>query len=251
MNKIQKKIIRPFLPRKVKPHLILRGPLRGMQIVTSWYHYPGAILGRTERYLLDWFDRNIQKGETWIDVGAHYGYTAVALCRLVGQDGRVFAFEPVLSTAGHLNSTREINGFPQLFILPFALSDSPDLRIVRMRAGRGMVYTSPLGKRMRENVITVSFDAIWNKICGEQPQIHGFKIDVEGMEIKVLRGMSEMVKKFFPKLIIEIHPGVDRTELFDLIESLGYSRDALPIDPSVNITNGIYPDIISYYFTPL
>jgi hypothetical protein len=34
------------------------------------------------------------------DIGAHYGYTAIALCKLVGPSRRVFAFEPMLKTAG-------------------------------------------------------------------------------------------------------------------------------------------------------
>src|SRR5206468_10103171 len=95
-----KEYFRRFLPKTVRPHRILAGRLRGLRIVTSWHDYPGAILGRTERPLLDWFERNVRAGETWLDVGAHYGYTAIALSRLVGLRGRVFAFEPVVATAG-------------------------------------------------------------------------------------------------------------------------------------------------------
>src|SRR5437016_5508671 len=90
-----KERIRRMLPSTVRPHSILAGPLRGAKLYTSWYDYPGAILGTTELPLLEWFARNVQPGETWIDVGAHYGYTAIALCRLVGAPGRVVAFEPV------------------------------------------------------------------------------------------------------------------------------------------------------------
>src|SRR3954465_4692650 len=89
-----KALVRRVLPRSLRPHTILAGPLQGARIYTSWHDYPGAILGTTERPLLDWFRRNVSPGETWIDVGAHYGYTAIALCRLVGPTGRVVAFEP-------------------------------------------------------------------------------------------------------------------------------------------------------------
>src|SRR5947209_667206 len=104
-----KEAVRSALPAKLRPHSILAGPLRGASIYTSWHDYPGAILGTTERPLLEWFGRNVLPGETWIDIGAHYGYTAIALCRLVGPAGRVFAFEPVLSTAGCVARTRELN----------------------------------------------------------------------------------------------------------------------------------------------
>src|SRR6202011_64890 len=91
--------IRRLLPRSIRSHSILAGPLRGASIYTSWHDYPGAILGTTERPLIEWFQRNVSAGETWIDIGAHYGYTAIALSRLVGVQGRVLAFEPVLTTA--------------------------------------------------------------------------------------------------------------------------------------------------------
>src|SRR2546428_12640310 len=106
--------LRRLMPRAVRPHRILSGRLRGRWIVTSWHDYPAAILGRTERALLDWFEHHVTPGETWLDVGAHYGYTAIALSRLVGPGGRVFAFEPAVATAGRLERTRHMNRPPQL-----------------------------------------------------------------------------------------------------------------------------------------
>src|SRR5947207_9715779 len=108
---------RRLLPRTPHPHSILTGPLQRARIYTSWHDYPGAILGTTEKPLLDWFRRNVLLGETWVDVGAHYGYTAIALCRLVGPTGRVFAFEPVLGTAGCVARSRELNALAQLQIV--------------------------------------------------------------------------------------------------------------------------------------
>ena len=72
--------------------------LRGAWLVTSWHDYPAGLAGRTERALLEWFAQNVHQGETWLDVGAHYGYTTIALGRLVGSHGRVFTFEPVPAT---------------------------------------------------------------------------------------------------------------------------------------------------------
>src|SRR6267378_2914827 len=108
-----KEHVRRLLPKSVRPHRILAGRLRGFRIVTSWYDYPAAILGKTERALLDWFEENVHIGETWLDVGAHYGYTALALSRLVGPAGRVFAFEPMITTAGCVARTRELNRLRQ------------------------------------------------------------------------------------------------------------------------------------------
>lgn len=231
MNKELRRFLRTFLPRRVKPHLILRGPLRGMRIVTSWHDYPGAILGRTETGLLSWFEANVRSGETWIDIGAHYGYTALALCKLVGAQGRVHAFEPVLSTVGCLDRTRTINGLSQLSIVPLALDNHPYINMVRMPSIRGMAYQGSGEPDLGKDILTVSFDAIWDHICNGDRGLNGVKIDVQGMEIEVLEGMRQSLRKFRPKLVVELHHGVNRYALLDLVESLGYSSVGFPVEP--------------------
>ena len=127
MNRFQKKYIRPFLPTKVKVHRIKSGDLRGMKIMTSWRDYPGAILGRTENPLLSWFKKNVNSGETWIDVGAHYGYTSLALSLLVGESGSVHSFEPTLSTVEFLSIKRQENNLDHLVIIPVGVGDTGGL----------------------------------------------------------------------------------------------------------------------------
>src|ERR1700687_2761905 len=114
-------VLRKLLPRRIRRKRILGGPLRGAVIVASWHDYPAAILGYTEHALLGWVGDHVRAGETWRDVGAHYGYTAIALSRLVGPAGRVFAFEPMLSTAGYLAQTRGLNRLAQLTSGPVSL----------------------------------------------------------------------------------------------------------------------------------
>ena len=109
MNGRLKEGLRSLLPRSLARHRILGGPLRGSAIVTSWHDYPAAILGKTELALLKWFGKNVGEGETWLDIGAHYGYTSIALCKLVGSAGHVYAFEPMLNTAGCVTRTRLLN----------------------------------------------------------------------------------------------------------------------------------------------
>lgn len=241
--------IRRLMPRSIRPHRILAGPLRGRIIVTSWHDYPAAILGRTERALLGWFERNVRLGETWLDVGAHYGYTAIALSRLVGPEGRVFAFEPMLATFGCLASTRTLNGFSQLTVLPFGLGVPENLECKRLPVVRGMVdSTIRYDLRSTEMLLVVRLDWLWDRLCDRQRRIDGIKIDVQGMETEAIRGMSTLLQEFAPKLVVEVHSGVNRGELTGLIESLGYSPAATPIEPAAGETMPKYLDDRSYYF---
>src|ERR1035441_277037 len=139
MNGRLKEGLRSLFPRSLVRHRILGGPLRGSTIVTSWYNYPAAILGRTEPALLEWFANNVGQGETWLDIGAHYGYTTIALCKLVGAAGHVYAFEPMLDTAGCVSRARSLNDLPQMTVVPIALGKSADLAIDRLLTVRGMV----------------------------------------------------------------------------------------------------------------
>jgi FkbM family methyltransferase len=250
--KIFTHILRPLMPRGIRAWNILSGHLKGCSIVTSWHDYPAAILGRTERPLLEWFQCNVQAGQTWLDIGAHYGYTAIALSRLVGSEGRVFAFEPMLSTVGYVTQTRQLNDFSQLIVLPFGLAAPETLEMKQLPVTRGMVdSTLPKDEghtEWQETIMVVRFDWLWQRICGESERIDGVKIDVQGMEIEVVQGMIETLRRQHPKLVVEVHRGVDRKELLGLIETSGYSRRAMPIEPIEGEVEPQYMNDRSYYF---
>jgi len=242
--------MRRFMPQSVRAHRILAGRLRGYRIVTSWHDYPAAILGRTERPLLEWFEQHVRPDETWLDVGAHYGYTAIALSRLVGPRGRVFAFEPELTTAGHLARTREVNQLAQLIVMPLGLGAPDALAVNFLPTVRGMVDRTISGEgKSLAAFLTVRLDWAWDRLCGGQRRIDGIKIDVQGMEIDTLRGMTGLLREFTPRLVLEVHHGVDRREILDLLQSAGYARRGEPVEPGSDEATPRYLDDRSYAFT--
>jgi FkbM family methyltransferase len=241
--------LRRLMPKAVRPHRILSGPLRGLRIVTSWHDYPAAILGRTERRLLDWFEQHVKPGETWLDVGAHYGYTAIALSRLVGSHGRVFAFEPMGATSAHLTRTRTINELSQLVVVPCGLGAPESLRLTQLPVVRGMLdATVSEGCTTYESCLVARLDWLWDRICGGQRRIDGIKVDVQGMETDVLQGMVGLLSEFTPWLVIEVHQGVGRRELLELLDSVGYVEGGVPVEPASGKEEPAYLDDRSYSF---
>jgi FkbM family methyltransferase len=248
MQRAVKASIRRLLPKRYTAHQIISGPLHGMRIVTSWNDYPAAILGYTEKALMQWFGCNARIGETWLDIGSHYGYTAMAMARLVGTTGRVFAFEPMLTTAGCISRSIAINGLAQVTIVPMGLGSASELEIRRISTVRGMADSTLNHGRDEAAIFVASFDWLWPKICGGDSHIDGVKIDVQGMEIEVVRGMVGVLRIWRPKLALEVHAGVDREALLGLLEDCGYARDGTPIEPVAGETSARYLENRSYAF---
>jgi FkbM family methyltransferase len=241
--------IRKLLPRSIRPHRILAGPLRGYRVVTSWHDYPAAIAGRTERPLLDWFQLHVKPGSTWLDVGGHYGYTAIALSRLVGPSGRVFAFEPVVATAGCIAAARELNSFSQLTVVPQGLGSPATVELMKLPSTRGMAdRTLTSGTpHWAETIQVVRFDWLWPLINLGDGRIDGIKIDVQGMELEVLAGMLETLRKSDALLVIEFHRGVSRRSALDLLFNAGYTAPGVAVDKST-AEDGDLADDCSYAF---
>ena len=240
--------LRRLMQKALTAKRIWAGPLRGRRIVTSWHDYPAAILGRTERHLLAWFEKNVNSGDTWLDIGAHYGYTAIALSRSVGPAGRVFAFEPMVRTAGCVIETRRSNDLAQLTVVPLGLGDPASLEMKQLASVRGMADSTSCDDTWRETVLVARLDWLWPQMCGSYEKIDGMKIDVQGMELEALRGMSVLLTRFKPKLVLEVHRHVARTELLDFLEAVGYSPRSVPIEPVEGEQEPLYVDNRSYAF---
>jgi FkbM family methyltransferase len=245
-----KESIRRLLPRTIQPHRIFSGFSRGKVIFTSWYDYPAAILGTTERELINWFVQNVKSGETWLDIGAHYGYTALALSTLTAPNGRVFAFEPMITTAGFLNLTRQANHLSQLFVIPIALGSSKQISLISLPVTRGMADSTLKQADYVENILQSSLDYLWSDLCGSDNRMHGVKIDVQGMEFEVLSGMQSILATQKPKILLEFHIGVDRSKITELLSVCGYQLPGYALPELNPIHDSQYLDNQSYLFLP-
>jgi FkbM family methyltransferase len=242
-------LVRSWLPKTLRPHTILTGPLRGQRMVTSWHDYPAGIVGITERPLLSWLAANVKAGETWLDVGAHYGYTALALSRLVGRTGRVFAFEPMLTTVDRLEETRKLNGLSHLTVVPRGLGSPDTVATLNLPSTRGMADRTLTGvdSAPAESIEIARLDWLWPQISGSNDVVHGIKIDVQGMEMDALSGMRALLERQKPSLVVELHYGVDRDAFRALLESIGYETAATPIETEPS-QDGQLRDNCSYAF---
>uniref|UniRef100_UPI0025D95CBB FkbM family methyltransferase n=1 Tax=uncultured Caulobacter sp. TaxID=158749 RepID=UPI0025D95CBB len=181
---------------------------------------------------LDLLSQLIQPGQTVLDVGANMGAHTLAFCNFVGPTGRVHAFEPqrimfqamVASVA--LNSWANVHAHMTLvgakkgaMRLPGIHYGQPgNFGMMTLAPDRGRAESlSYLDDEDGEEVAMITVDSL------NLPACHLIKIDVEGMEIDVLRGAAKTIKAHRPLIYMECQPDQRSQSSLKLLKSMGYA----------------------------
>jgi FkbM family methyltransferase len=133
----------------------------------------------------------LRPGMTAIDAGANLGYFTVLMAALAGMRGRVVAFEPVPATADLLAHSIRLNGFAQvtLYREPLAEVDGREVTLVFEPHYRGGASVSAHPARAHQvSAKTRRLDRVPGALDAAL-----VKIDTEGSEEAVWRGMSAMI----------------------------------------------------------
>ncbi len=160
-----------------------------------------------------------KEGDTFVDVGAYSGYYSLWVYERVGEIGRVVAFEPNPESFKVLQRNIERNKY-DIIAENVALSDQEGYADFTLRNSMSRftkIGGTPIGEAIK--VRTTTFDN-YRKLTNIIPNF--IKIDVEGAEYSVLKGMEETLQIYNPSLLIEIHHDANY-ELFDFLEDIGYS----------------------------
>lgn len=136
----------------------------------------------------------VKRGMTVVDVGSGRGYFSLIAARLVGSEGRVFAFEPEPSNYGWLVKYITINGFKNILPIKKAVSDkkgTTKLHLDRVDIGRHSIVFEE-GRDDYVKVETISLDDFFeeNQIL---PDV--VKMDIEGAEVLALKGMRRTIER--------------------------------------------------------
>jgi FkbM family methyltransferase len=170
----------------------------------------------------------LKPGACFYDVGANIGIYSLWASTLVGPRGEVHSFEPVPSTREMLQASVDENDLANVVIVPHAVSDGTHK--VAMQAVLGASGLSSVvrefgdhpGQRIEVTAITLDE---YSKDC-RLPDL--IKIDVEGYELEVVRGMIEILSSVKPPVVFEASPKTasewERTkEVRTLFDQFGYS----------------------------
>lgn len=168
----------------------------------------------------------IQQGFTCVDIGANLGYYSFFLSKLVGNNGNVYAVEPVPLFAKILKSNVQRTHINNVTIYPFALGNEEKetkmgmpIIVDSVHHGMTQIVTNSLESYERLFDVTMKIpDQLFQHI----KHIDFIKIDVEGFEHLVLSNMIETLKRHSPIIQGEMSGNENRKKCFTLLNELNY-----------------------------
>lgn len=188
---------------------------------------------------------HLNVGDGMLDVGANFGLHTLLAGTIVGSTGEVHAFEPLPSNVQMLRHHVYLNRLESVVrIIPSAVSDSPVSEVVFFSGADELGVTASLTSSgcNTQRVMVPN-----TRLDDYLPEIHRpvrlIKIDVEGAELKVLRGGQMLLKKFKPLLVIEVHAfafpgfGTSLEEFEAFLDECGYNEDILT---GTTLQNGLH-----------
>jgi FkbM family methyltransferase len=183
-----------------KPYLVMREGARSFPMLIgtpnsmSWY-------GSDPLHHIDEFEDEgwVRAGEVSLDCGAHAGQMATLFGLIGGKSGKVIAFDPFPQNYLQVEAQGRLNGLENL---------------VSTRAGVGETNStltlSILGQMTTETRHTVNRDdkielkiVPLDEYADARPTF--VKLDIEGAEVQALRGSQNLMARFKPRILTELH----------------------------------------------
>ena len=160
-----------------------------------------------------------------VDVGANIGQETIYYADWAKT---VYSFEPGTSAHAILSQNVEQNHLNNVVICKMGLSSAPSKANLHVFKGNeGMAYVTPEKTNKTEEIHLVKFDDFCEKYI-QEGSVDFVKIDVEGLEMHVLNGMIDTIKKCSPVFQIELKDawlarnGTSSVEIWDFFNALGY-----------------------------
>ena len=180
----------------------------------------------------------LPSGGVFLDVGAHIGYDTLKASVRVGPSGKVISFEPNPRTLEDLRANIAASHASNVIVEPIACTDREQTLTLYDSTSEGNSGGSSLslanadvarkGTLPSYTVQGRPIDAVVRELGLNRLDV--IKVDVEGAEYLVLRGARETLRRFHPKIVMEVIPyqlanmNTNVDELLALIKELGYGQ---------------------------
>jgi len=194
----------------------------------------GMYFGIYEMGVVHSMETFLKEGDVFLDIGANIGYLSAVGAGLVGKTGEVHCFEPISQYAERITSIAKDNLEFTIKVNQVASSDTDGeipIFVASNSMGHSTAVPGLLEDERQDRIITVPSQRIDSYILQNNiEKIALLKIDVEGFEFPVLKGLSGFLKNTGqrPPIICEIVPfsynklDLQLRDLFEYMEGFSY-----------------------------
>ena len=190
----------------------------------SLYSIKTAVFGNYEKEFLH-FIKIIKKDGIILDIGANIGITAAPLGKSFPKS-KIHAYEPIPENFSTLVKVVNYLKIPNIKFFNMALgSEEGSLKMIMPIRGNSKMQGLSKAHKPGSNEEGVLYEVplkTLDELYPDQTGITAIKIDVENFEFEVLRGGKKLLERNMPMIYCELWDNENRTNVFDLLTSLGY-----------------------------
>jgi FkbM family methyltransferase len=164
--------------------------------------------GSFDESVFSFIENRLPVGGVLCDVGANIGIYTLLCSKLVGQKGKIVAFEAHPKTFSYLTGNVKASGASNIILVPSAVgSASGSVHLEWDIENSAATHVTPASNAtVQVPMVTLDEELRKNGI----DKLDYLKIDVEGYELSVLRGAHKIIQNS-PRLLIQTE--VDRNHL--------------------------------------
>lgn len=216
-----------------EPPRTIRGKWHGYKMtldMTNWSARKTYFLGRYyELHTQLLLNKVLKPGDRVLDIGANIGMVTLHAANLVGETGKVEAFEPNPQCQEQIQNAIDINKITQIKLHPFGLSDADaqlELKLNHTHSGIGTFAEMDPDEIVQSTTAHVKNGDAFFDPSSKTPKI--IKIDVEGFEYRALKGMESTLRQWLSMVVMEMNDnhlkraGTSCNELGAFMIRLGY-----------------------------
>jgi FkbM family methyltransferase len=159
----------------------------------------------------------LRPGDIAVDVGANVGLLTIPMAKAVGENGQVFAFEPIIENVRSLKSNLDVNNLCNVELSNCAVGNF-DGKIQLSDEHHSSDQSSGFFHRASDlqagiEVKQIRLDQYFKDRLQSVNNFRIMKIDVEGMELDVLDGLGDLYHcKKISAVMFEVFVRIDGAE---------------------------------------
>lgn len=172
----------------------------------------------------------LKVGDVYFDVGANIGFNAIIASMIVGDTGKVYAFEPEQANYDLLLENIKLNNITNIVPVKCAVMHENKIStIFKSKTNYGdHIVDLPVDFQsdMHVNsgdITSITLDSFVQNISqSELQKLTLIKIDTQGSDIKVLEGAATLINTYKPHIIIEYAPNYLRAQGYSVFDFLSF-----------------------------